>query len=265
MLQTKRLMMLFSQHPNQVELRKRIRERDIPVTWDTLWDIIDLRKSPNIQLLEMLADVFEVDVAYFVDSRYADEAEHPQSLEAMLASLHLSETFVHTLETSLISLSDKLTLLLQIEGVRHGRRLMMSTIAAQMRNQGITVSPAYLLRLVNGKMDQQGNRSNPSLAIINGFAQIFGVDIAYFLNSRYALVMYVLLQWKLKVLMSDSAFFLNSAMYPNGTAGLAPLISLLDTLENAEKSPDFLAEEGDAIESDHSDVDSYPLDPRTRI
>ena len=207
------------------ELKKR--HPELRCSWDNLYDLLQGRQdNPPLLLLEALAEVFAVDPAYFLSSRYAEDALHPPTREKLLASLDLDAEEYAALGEETPSLATKLNLVIDVARDTVTKKpFTMVSLAKRLTTNGIPSAPSYLTGLGNG------SKKNPSKAIVEGLATIFRIDPAYFIASVYAWPIYVELGWLRQLQRADIQFVAARAL-TQGSMGTARLHQILRLLQD---------------------------------
>jgi hypothetical protein len=199
---------------------------ELRLTWDSLWDVLNGKQTnPSILVLEALAEVFGIDAAHFLDSRYAEEALHPPTIASLLTSLELEPDEIAHIQGAPPTLADKLTLVMEVARDPETRKsYTMAGIAKKLGAIGIQSTPGYMVSL------GAGVKKNPSKAIIEGLASIVKIDPAYFISSVFAYPIYIELGW-LRQLQKADLQYVAARTLNGGMSGAARLRQILRLLE----------------------------------
>jgi transcriptional regulator with XRE-family HTH domain len=149
--------------------------------------------NPPIGLLEGLAVFFHIDPAYFfAASQYASQALTPPAPTDLIRSYPLDPLQQTALLDTPPVFATKLALLMQVarDARNHYKPYTSATVCRYVLEQApdAALSQNYFSNLLSG------SQKNPSKRIVEAFAQVFAVDVAYFLASVFALPIFLELQ-----------------------------------------------------------------------
>jgi transcriptional regulator with XRE-family HTH domain len=146
--------------------------------------------NPSIGLLEGLAIFFSIDPAYFfVTSQYANRAFTPPAPIELISSYQLDPIQQSSMVDTPPSLATKLNLLMDVARDANNQYKPYSSATVcryVLANAPDTaLSQSYFGNLLDG------SQRNPSKRAVEALAQVFTIDVAYFLSSVFALPIFL--------------------------------------------------------------------------